>query len=112
MSKLEKFVDKLKAQKVEKKKKEEAESKEKAESEPAANGRTYVPRKSREAIRERNIKFREFIESEEGKELIKELKKSQRLKTLVDKFKEKNNLTVPIVVAYSIYNSISEPKSD
>ena len=111
MSKLEKFVDKLKAQKVEKKK-EEAEVKEKADSEPAANGRTYVPRKSREAIRERNVKFREFIESAEGKELIKDLKKSQRLRALVDKFKEKNNLSVPMVVAYSIYDSISETKSE
>ena len=91
MSKLEKFVDKLKAQKVEKKKKEEAEVKEKADSEPAANGRTYVA---------------------EGKELIKDLKKSQRLRALVDKFKEKNNLSVPMVVAYSIYNSISESKSE
>ena len=70
----------------------------------------YVARKSHAKTQMRNERFMEFIQSDEAIALIKDVKSTQRLKTLVNAFKDKFNEAMPLVTAYSIYNQIREGK--
>ena len=65
---------------------------------------TYVAKRPHAQIQARNERFKEFIQSDEAKSLIKNVKNSWRLGLLVSAFKEKFNERMPLVSAYSIYN--------
>ena len=101
MSKLSAFIKDLKKSKVKEEPKEEAKPK---ESKPPV----YVARRSHAKTQKRNENFAEFVISDEAKELIKDVKNTQKLKTLVNAFKEKYSETIPLVTAYSIYNQIQK----
>ena len=94
MTKINEFVEKIKA----------SEIKEEAKLEVKPTKQFYVARRPHTKSRERNEMFMEFIKSEEAKELIKNVKNTQKLKVLVNSFKEKFNELMPLVVAYSIFN--------
>ena len=64
----------------------------------------YVAKRPHAKTQERNERFKEFIQSDEAKALIKDVKNSWRLKILVSAFKEKFNESMPLVAAYSVYN--------
>ena len=66
----------------------------------------YVARRPHAKTQERNERFMEFIKSDEASALIKDVKNTQKLKTLVNAFKEKFNESMPLVTAYSIYNQV------
>ena len=68
----------------------------------------YVARRPHAKTQERNERFREFIKSDEANALIKDVKNTQKLKTLVNAFKEKFNESMPLVSAYSIFNQIQK----
>ena len=90
MSEINKFVEKIKSSEV------------KVEVKPIK--KFYVAKQPHSKTRERNELFKEFINSDEAKELIKDVKNTQKLKLLVNAFKEKFNQSMPLVSAYSIYN--------
>ena len=102
MTKINEFVEKIKASEI----KEEAKDKVRVEVKPAKQ--IYVARRPHTKSRERNELFRDFINSDEAKELIKNVKNTQKLKTLVNAFKEKYNESMPLVCAYSIFNQIQK----
>ena len=100
MSKLSAFIKDLKKSKVKEEPKEEAK--------PKAKPPVYVARRPHAKTQKRNENFAEFVISDEAKELIKDVKNTQKLKTLVNAFKEKYSETIPLVTAYSIYNQIQK----
>ena len=77
----------------------------------ATKKKAYVARRSHAVTRERNERFKEFIESDEAKELLKDVKNTKKLKILVNAFKEKFNELMPLVTAYSIYNKMQSEKN-
>ena len=66
----------------------------------------YVARRPHAKTQKRNEKFAEFITSDEAVELIKNVKNTQKLKTLVNAFMERYSERIPLVTAYSIFNQI------
>ena len=92
MSKVDELVDKLKSAEVESKVKKSY----------------YVARRTHAKTQQRNELFKEFVQSDEAKELIKNVKNTQKLKVLVNAFREKYNESMPLVCAYSIYNQIQK----
>ena len=108
MSKLNSFINKLKSSQVEIR----PEEIEKIEVKRAPNVEVkrqpvkyaYVAKLPHAKTQARNQRFVEFIQSDEAKELIKDVKNTKRLKTLVNAFKEKFNESMPLVAAYSLYN--------
>ena len=101
MSRLNAFVKKLKSSQVEAK----PEAKPKAEVKSA-----YVARRPHAKTQKRNEMFAEFITSPEAIELIKDVKNTQKLKALVNAFKEKYSEPMPLVAAYSIFNQVQNEK--
>ena len=115
MSRLNAFVKKLKQSQAEIKPVEvnaKLEIKPKVEVKPKLEVKrpqsAYVARRPHAKTQERNERFREFIKSDEANALIKDVKNTQKLKTLVNAFKEKFNESMPLVSAYSIFNQIQK----
>ena len=119
MSKIDAFIKRLKSSELEQKKPEAKPSKyvkreaKPVKAEPKAEVKAeakpkpvYVARRPHSKTRERNELFKEFVKSDEAKELIKDVKNTQKLKVLVNAFKEKFNELMPLVSAYSIYNQL------
>ena len=119
MSRLNQFVNKLKSSQVEAKPEPEPEpqAEVKPEPEPQAEVKpepkvkvevksAYVARRPHAKTQKRNETFAEFITSDEAIELIKNVKNTQKLKTLVNAFMERYSERIPLVTAYSIYNQI------
>ena len=104
MSKLNEFVNKLKSSQVEPVE-VKSEPEPQAEVKPVKSG-AYVARRPHAKTQKRNELFIDFITSDEAIELIKNVKNTQKLKTLVNAFMEKFNERIPLVTAYSIYNQI------
>ena len=94
MTNIEALVDEIKSSQV--------------DAKPIKSG--YVARKSHAKTQMRNERFMEFIQSDEAIALIKDVKSTQRLKTLVNAFKDKFKEAMPLVTAYSIFNQIREGK--
>ena len=108
MSKLNEFVNKLKSSQVEPvevKSEPEPQAEVKPEVKPVKSG-AYVAKRPHAKTQKRNELFIDFITSDEAIELIKNVKNTQKLKTLVNAFMEKFNERIPLVTAYSIYNQI------
>ena len=107
MSKLNEFVNKLKSSQVEPvevKSEPEPQVEVKPEVKPVKSA--YVARRPHAKTQKRNETFAEFITSDEAIELIKNVKNTQKLKTLVNAFMERYNERIPLVTAYSIFNQI------
>ena len=124
MSKINAFIKRLKSSELEQKKpeakkyvKREAKPKAEIKVEPKEEPKpkevkpVYVARRPHSKTRERNELFKEFVKSDEAKELIKDVKNTQKLKVLVNAFKEKFNELMPLVSAYSIYNQIQNEQN-
>ena len=123
MSKLSAFIKDIK--KAEAKPKEEPKKYVKREAKPKLQPKeevkvevkpkeakpVYVARRPHAKTRERNELFKEFVKSDEAKELIKDVKNTQKLKVLVNAFKEKFSELMPLVSAYSIYNQIQNEQN-
>ena len=105
MSKLNEFVKKLKSSEI---------KPVKPEPEPAVEPKVevkqvksaYVAKRPHAKTQKRNEQFAEFITSDEAQELIKDVNNTQKLKTLVNAFKEKFSERIPLVTAYSIFNQL------
>ena len=113
MSKLNAFVAKLKSSQAEIKPPQvevKVVPKPEPKVEAKAKSSAYVARRPHAKTQKRNEQFAEFITSEEAIELIKDVKNTKKLKTLVDAFKERYNESMPLVTAYSIYNQIRNEK--
>ena len=110
MSKIKEFVEKIKTSEVkeEVKGKVKGEAKKEVKLEVKPTKQIYVARRPHSKTRERNELFKEFINSDEAKELIKNVKSTQKLRVLVNSFKEKYNEAMPLVSAYSIFNQIQK----
>ena len=112
MSRLNQFVAKLKTSQAEIK---PPQVEVKVVPKPAVEvkpvkGSAYVARRPHAKTQKRNEQFAEFITSDEAIALIKDVKNTKKLKTLVDAFKERYNESMPLVTAYSIYNQIRNEK--
>ena len=113
MSRLNAFVKKMKSSQIEAKPevkpkaKPEVKPKAKPEAKPKVEVKSaYVARRPHARTQKRNEQFAEFITSPEAIELIKDVKNTQKLKALVNAFKEKYGEPMPLVAAYSIFNQI------
>lgn len=110
MSKLNAFVKKLRQSQVEIKPVEvnaKVEVKPEAKPEMRVEVKSaYIARRPHAKTQKRNEKFAEFITSDEAQALIKDIKNTKKLKTLVDAFKAKYSESIPLVTAYSIFNQI------
>ena len=111
MSKINEFINKLKQSRIPAMPERTVEIIE-FKPEPAPNVEVkrkphksvYVAQRPHAKVQERNERFKEFIQSDEAKALIKNVKNSWRVGILVSAFKEKFNERMPLVSAYSIYN--------
>ena len=101
MSKLNEFVNKLKSSEA-----QPVEVNAQVEVKKTEVKSAYVARRPHAKTQKRNETFAEFITSDEAIELIKNVKNTQKLKTLVNAFMEKFNERIPLVTAYSIFNQI------
>ena len=105
MSRLNAFVKKLKSSQVEAK----PEAKPQVDKQEPIKS-AYVARRPHAKTQKRNELFAEFITSPEAIELIKDVKNTQKLKALVNAFKEKYSEPMPLVAAYSIFNQVQNEK--
>ena len=109
MSKLNAFVQKLKssqAQLVRPESRPQPQPEPVVEARPEVIKSAYIARRPHAKTQKRNEKFAEFITSDEAQALIKDIKNTKKLKTLVDAFKTKFNESIPLVTAYSIFNQL------